>query len=354
MKARRKPARSVSPSRKSRTSRRASTSLSKRKTTLAISPTKPPRPTVSEVIESVLIQGDLTPLTPAQRLEYYNAVCKSLGLNPLTRPFDYIAFKATENSPAKLVLYARKDCTEQLRKIHGIAITACTNKIESEMFVVSVEVRDKHGRTDSGMGVVEISGLRGKALANAMMKAETKAKRRATLSMAGLGFLDESEIDGLDSYGTLTPGGRIMTPQISEHEKHYLEREAEGLEKLTPAQREVVVEKMKSANSPMGAASEHATVPSSTPVRERGQAVRLGAPDDVVGQSAQPTVLWTYHKESDTYEIEGPKELLSAHKQEVFGKLWNGTVQKLVATPLQFEDMKHELDIRKISYKRKE
>lgn len=33
------------------------------------------------------------------------------------------------------------------------------------------------------------------ALANALMKAETKAKRRVTLSIAGLGLLDESELE---------------------------------------------------------------------------------------------------------------------------------------------------------------
>jgi hypothetical protein len=36
--------------------------------------------------------------------------------------------------------------------------------------------------------------LKGDALANALMKAETKAKRRVTLSLAGLGWLDETEI----------------------------------------------------------------------------------------------------------------------------------------------------------------
>ena len=37
--------------------------------------------------------------------------------------------------------------------------------------------------------------LKGDALANALMKAETKAKRRVTLSIAGLGWLDETELD---------------------------------------------------------------------------------------------------------------------------------------------------------------
>ena len=35
----------------------------------------------------------------------------------------------------------------------------------------------------------------GEQLANAMMKAETKAKRRVTLSICGLGLLDETEVE---------------------------------------------------------------------------------------------------------------------------------------------------------------
>ncbi|MFM1889700.1 MAG: hypothetical protein RLZZ565_457, partial [Planctomycetota bacterium] len=60
-------------------------------------------------IEQVLISGDLSRLTAEQRNIYYKSVCDSLGLNPLTRPFDYITLNG------KLTLYARKDCTDQLR-----------------------------------------------------------------------------------------------------------------------------------------------------------------------------------------------------------------------------------------------
>src|SRR5215475_2963601 len=70
-----------------------------------------------ETIEKVLIHGDLSALTPEERLHYYKSVCESLGLNPLFEPFDYIVLDRM------LVLYARKDCTEQLRKIHGVSIT---------------------------------------------------------------------------------------------------------------------------------------------------------------------------------------------------------------------------------------
>src|SRR6266852_6683812 len=87
-------------------------------------------PTVAQAIEEVLIKGDLTPLTAQQRVEYYKAVCKSLGLNPLTGPFGYILFKETEATPAKLVLYAKKDCAEQLRKLHKVAVVPGTTKRE--------------------------------------------------------------------------------------------------------------------------------------------------------------------------------------------------------------------------------
>ena len=65
-----------------------------------------------EVMENVLIKGDLSKLTAEERNSYYTAVCKSVGLNPLTKPLEYITLNG------KLRLYALKDCTDQLRTIH--------------------------------------------------------------------------------------------------------------------------------------------------------------------------------------------------------------------------------------------
>ena len=52
----------------------------------------------------------------AERLNYYKAICKALGLNPLSQPFQYITLNG------KLTLYARKDATDQLRKMHNVSI----------------------------------------------------------------------------------------------------------------------------------------------------------------------------------------------------------------------------------------
>lgn len=153
-------------------------------------------------IERVLLGGDLSQLTPDQRLSYYNAVCSSLGLNPLTRPFQFIMLNG------KLQLYAARDCTEQLRKIHGVSITSVDPKQIGDLYVVVASARDANGRIDSSTGAVNIKGLQGENLANKMMTAETKAKRRVTLSLCGLGLLDETEVQTLKDQGVASEPGR--------------------------------------------------------------------------------------------------------------------------------------------------
>src|SRR5579859_8165221 len=99
-------------------------------------------------IEKVLIGGDLAQLNPDQRLNYYNTLCTSLGLNPLTQPFQYIVLNG------KLQLYAKKDCTEQLRKIHGVSITSVDPKQIGDLLVVVASASDRDGRVDSSTGAV--------------------------------------------------------------------------------------------------------------------------------------------------------------------------------------------------------
>lgn len=142
-------------------------------------------------IEQVLTSGDLSKLSAQERVSYVHAVCESLGLNPLTRPFEYQSFQN------KLILYARKDATEQLRKIHGVSVTEIKKEVIGDLLHVTVYGGDRTGKKDLATGVINIAGLTGEALANAHMKGETKAKRRFTLSICGLGLLDETEVEDL-------------------------------------------------------------------------------------------------------------------------------------------------------------
>jgi len=168
-------------------------------------------------IEQVMIAGDLAKLSPEQRVQYYNRVCESLGLNPYTQPFAYIVLNS------KLQLYARKDATEQLRRIHGMSITRLDGQVVDDLYIVTASAMTRDGRTDQATGAVSIAGLKGEPKANAIMKAETKAKRRVTLSISGLGWADESETDSIPGAMSVTVDGttgEIMNKAIKVIEDH--------------------------------------------------------------------------------------------------------------------------------------
>lgn len=147
---------------------------------------------------SIIVNGDVSKLSGEQQAEYYTRTCESLGLNPLTKPFDYITLNG------KRVLYAKKDATEQLRKINGVSVLNMDSKQIGDVWITQVSVSDRSGRVDMATGAVSIKGLAGDALANAVMKAETKAKRRATLSVCGLGVLDETELETIPEIKNIT------------------------------------------------------------------------------------------------------------------------------------------------------
>ena len=145
-----------------------------------------------KAIESALMDGDLSGLNPDEKLAHYQSVCETVGLNPLTQPFQYITLNG------KLKMYALKGATDQLRKIYNINCKITKTEYIEDIYVVTVEVKDIKGRTDEDMGFAKVAGLKGDMLGNAILKAVTKGKRRATLSMCGLGMLDEDEIKSIN------------------------------------------------------------------------------------------------------------------------------------------------------------
>lgn len=155
----------------------------------------PARPSI-EGVEDALLDGDLSKLSPQQRVQYLERVCESVGLNPLTKPFRYIRLNG------QLTLYATRDAAEQLRKLHGISITSLEESWREDICIVRAYAKDGDGRTDVATGAVDTSRSSGQNLANDIMKAETKAKRRVTLSLAGLGWLDETEISDIPDHAT--------------------------------------------------------------------------------------------------------------------------------------------------------
>lgn len=151
-------------------------------------------------VERVLATGNIDGLSDAERVDLYRTTCESLGLNPATRPLEYLRWQG------KTVLYIRKEATDQLRRLHGVSLRVTESALHGDIYVVRVEAR-MGDRTDEDLGVVPV-GRQGnaEALANAMMRALSKAKRRVTLSIVGLGWMSQGEDDEEPTpMGTLTP-----------------------------------------------------------------------------------------------------------------------------------------------------
>ena len=192
------------------------------------------------IVEAVIAAGDLSKLTHEQRNLYYVTVCQSIGLNPLTRPLEYILLNG------KLTLYARKDATDQLRALRGISITRCDVSLtDPDNVMVTVEARDPSGRTDIDFAVVSRKDMRGD-FGNVVMKAVTKGKRRVTLSICGLGMLDETEIETIPDARSFVekPAAQIETPKRDDAWKDEIislgKRAVESAKTATPEQAEVL------------------------------------------------------------------------------------------------------------------
>jgi hypothetical protein len=122
-----------------------------------------------------------------------------MGLDPFTKPFDILRLNGKE------VLYCTRSGTQQLNKLHKVShlITSRDTNSEAGVYIVTSKASLPDGRCTESIGAVNIAGLKGEAYANAIMKAETKAKRRATLDLLGLGVLDESEAESIPNATTV-------------------------------------------------------------------------------------------------------------------------------------------------------
>jgi len=142
------------------------------------------------IISNIVLKGDIGGLNPTEKVQYYNSVCERLGLDPAMQPFQLL------NLQGKQILYATKSAAEQLTKRYGISHAINDRQTIGDVHIVYVRATETAtGRYEDSSGAVTIANLKGDALCNALMKAETKAKRRSTLSLLGLGMLDETEVE---------------------------------------------------------------------------------------------------------------------------------------------------------------
>jgi hypothetical protein len=186
----------------------------------------------SAIAERLIIANDLSRLTTPERIQWYRARCNFLGLDWRLAPFDYIQLKGG------LKLYLNANGADQLRKIHKISIEEMRWEFVDQLCVATVVGRTPDGRMDREIGAVLIKGLPPEEMANAPMKALTKAKRRLVISMGGLGVEDEidtqpaemtipaAEMDA-EAQGLMTgpPAQPVTPPQTTIMTHHHLTRD---------------------------------------------------------------------------------------------------------------------------------
>jgi len=176
------------------------------------------------IANQLILQGDLSKLSANDKVRYYNGYCERMGLDPFTKPFDILRLNGKE------VLYCTRSGTQQLNKLHKVShlITSRDTNAEAGVYIVTSKASLPDGRCTESIGAVNIAGLKGEMYANAIMKAETKAKRRATLDLLGLGVLDESEAETIPNATTVALQTMVEAlPQMEVEAVEVIEEDAE-------------------------------------------------------------------------------------------------------------------------------
>lgn len=159
-----------------------------------------------KAIQRLVLQGDLGALTKTQQAMYIKLICDQYGLDWKTRPIDIIT------AQGRTFLYSNRNCFDQLRQKHRVSIKIIDRVATDQVFYVRAYAEMPDGRCDEAIGAVGISGLKGEYLANAMMKAETKAKRRVTQSITAMSLPDETEVETIPEVRAELQAPRRISP----------------------------------------------------------------------------------------------------------------------------------------------
>lgn len=141
--------------------------------------------------------GNVAQLTQEEKDFVLSKLCERYGLDPILRPFDLISFQGSAK------FYMTASATNQLANLKGLTREIIDLSIDEAKLLAkcTVVVRDPQGRSETANAFIAVSKflpptkdnpqmrkvmLEGEDLANALMKLETKAKRKATLSFFGV------------------------------------------------------------------------------------------------------------------------------------------------------------------------
>lgn len=140
------------------------------------------------------LTGDLERLTSQEREAYLLAACEFLQV-PSELGQVELTFMDSGDGKRQLVLYVKRGATDIIRDRRKINVDSMVQTNGEGYVGWVVTGHDSAGRQEIAVGAVSTKGLSGKAIADAVMTAQTKGCRRLTLQFAGGGFLDELEVN---------------------------------------------------------------------------------------------------------------------------------------------------------------
>lgn len=146
---------------------------------------------------------DTKSLSQGEREAALAGLSRALGLNPLTNAVRFIALQGGE------ALYVTRQGTDQIAarlRINRETIVGPEIRDIAGVKMVFCQVRAREPGPD-GRSDVATATLPLKDPSNDLMKCETKAKRRAVLSLVGLGLLTEDDAEAAQASEAAAPKG---------------------------------------------------------------------------------------------------------------------------------------------------
>lgn len=146
--------------------------------------------------------GDFSVLSNEERNVFVEHICETYNLDKSSVPVRFV----TDNKSKKVIPYLARTATDQLRMNLNISVIEQNVQFSPNGIacIVTVKVQDDKGRTDMDVGSVFLGNATGDDYAKQIMSCVTKAKRRATISLSGIGILDEAEIMSMTSEEVLS------------------------------------------------------------------------------------------------------------------------------------------------------
>ncbi len=135
---------------------------------------------------------NLSALNEQEQNTWAIQVCEKYKMDPLMAPISFISFQKVGTIP-----YINRAGSEQLIFNHKMKVSVSDPSFVNGICIVKATVTMPNGVINENIGCVNIESVKGEALSNAIMKATTKAKRRAVIGAVGLGLLDESEVEDI-------------------------------------------------------------------------------------------------------------------------------------------------------------